>query len=140
MKNIKNRCRHLFYLSIISILTVSLNGCFTDDKEETGDRHIPGVYTGTYNGSPTTIVVGEDSVTRLVITVGTPATLIDITGSWPLTWNNDDYCYDFVIITSTGTEAVIIDGVAGIDADDIATVQCSVKVDGADEGAFYLYL
>lgn len=140
MKNLQNSFRHLFYLSIIFIITFSINGCF-GSEEETADRHVPGVYTGTFNGSPMTIVIGEEAVTRLVITVNTPAaTSIDITGSWPLVWNDDDNCYDFIITTTAGSEAVIIDGVAGIDVDDVPTVQGSVKVDGVDEGAFYLYL
>lgn len=140
MKNIKNSFLHLFYLSIICVLTVSLNGCF-GSEEETADRHVPGVYTGTFNGYPVTIVVGDEAVTRLVITVDTPAaTSIDITGSWPLVWNDDDNCYDFIITTTANSKTVIIDGVAGIDVDDNPTVQCSVKVDGVDEGAFYLYL
>jgi hypothetical protein len=122
-------------LAIVACSTLlGVAGC-TDGSR----RHVPGVYTGTCILTPMLMVVGENDISRIQLTVAPDSTTrvnIDSTGSWPLTWNDKDYCYDFSILLPAGNTTVLVDGVVGINVDKEPVVQGSVTV-GSGGGCLF---
>jgi hypothetical protein len=140
------RQQHLFGFVVAvawCALTLGLVSC--SDSSESA-RHVPGVYTGFYGSSSMTMVVDKTSITRVQLTVTSNSgpsfstTNIDSTGSWLLTWNEKDWCYDYSISLPANGTSVIVKGVVGIDIEKKPTAQGTVTVGSSTGTPFHLSL
>ena len=126
----------------IFAITFGLAGCSKDHH-----HYVPGVYTGNFGIGPMMVVVGDNAITRLQLTIWTGSgesfttSNIDTTGSWPLTWDDKAYAYSFSISLPVVDTTVLVEGYVTTDIDEVPFIQGSVEVGtSSTPGIFNLYL
>jgi hypothetical protein len=125
----------------ILAITFGLAGCHDGHHQ-----YVAGVYTGNTSSGPMMMVVGDEAITRLQLTIRTSSggssttSNIDTTDFWPITWDEEGYCYTFEISLPVADTTALIKGCVTTDIDEVPFIQGSVKVGTSTGSIFNLYL